>query len=42
MAQPGNSEECDHEGWVVYGTCEKCGEEDLESDAETYEKENPR
>lgn len=33
--------ECDHEGHVVRGRCEKCGER-YESDYETFEKENPR
>lgn len=32
---------CDHEGHVVKGRCEKCGEA-YESDKETYSKENPR
>lgn len=35
-------EDCDHEGHVVKGECEKCGERGLESDAEIYDKENPR
>lgn len=34
-------EPCDHAGHVVRGTCERCGKAGLESDAETYEKENP-
>jgi len=34
--------ECDHEGHVVKGVCEKCGERGLESDAEIYEREAPR
>lgn len=33
---------CNHEGHVLKGRCERCGEEGLESDAETYAKENPR
>lgn len=38
----GTEEDCDHEGHVVKGECEKCGERGLESDAEIYEKEAPR
>lgn len=34
--------ECDHDGWVVKGECERCGERGLESDAEVYEREAPR
>jgi hypothetical protein len=35
-------DECDHEGWVVRGICGRCGMDDLYSDEETYEQENPR
>lgn len=37
-----SEEPCDHEGFVVKGYCEQCGEEGLESDAEIFEKEAPR
>lgn len=33
---------CDHEGWVLYGRCERCGERGLESDYEIYSQEAPR
>jgi hypothetical protein len=35
-------EDCDHAGWVIDGECLRCGQEGLRSDAETYDKENPR
>lgn len=34
--------ECDHDGHVSRGRCERCGETGLETDAEIYEAENPR
>lgn len=32
---------CDHEGRVLKGVCERCGEDDLESDFEIYRNEAP-
>lgn len=34
--------DCNHEGLVVKGECERCGETGLETDGEIYERENPR
>lgn len=34
-----DEEQCDHEGCVTNGVCEKCGEA-YESDCETYAEEN--
>lgn len=34
--------ECDHEGWVSHGVCERCGAGNLWSDDEIYEMEAPR
>ncbi len=35
-------EACSHEGFVIKGTCENCGEIGLESDSETFSREAPR
>ncbi len=34
-------EACDHDGFVIKGTCENCGEIGLESDADTFRREAP-